>query len=225
MRKIIAIALIGLVSPFLSAKALLSEETAAPGTMSLESVMDRVEARYAGPGFSVRFLQTSTLKAMEISDTATGSIFVKRPGMMRWEYETPMTQVIVADSKDLWIYRPEDNQVMHGAAPAFFGGGKGAGFLSDITRIRKDFDVSLDKPDAAGNPRIKLVPKNKTYDVATLNLTLSGATFEITNLVTLNTFGDETRFELIDYQFNQTFFPTLFQFVVPEGAEVLTLDQ
>jgi outer membrane lipoprotein-sorting protein len=43
--------------------------------------------------------------------------------------------------------------------------------------------------------------------------------------VTLNTYGDETRFELIDYQFNQTFFPTLFQFVVPEGAEVLTLDQ
>ncbi|MFH0726874.1 MAG: outer membrane lipoprotein carrier protein LolA [Pseudomonadota bacterium] len=225
MKKIIIIALIGLVVSFLTVEALLSEETVTSGTMSLEAVMDRVEARYAGPGFSVRFLQTSTLKAMEITDTATGSIFVKRPGMMRWEYETPTTQVIVADSKDLWIYRPEDNQVMHGAAPAFFGGGKGAGFLSDITRIRKDFDVSLDKPDSAGNPRVKLIPKNKTFDVATIYLTLAGATFEITTLVTLNTFGDETRFELIDYQFNQTFFPSLFQFVVPEGAQVLTLDQ
>jgi outer membrane lipoprotein carrier protein len=225
MRKILTIVLVGLVLPLLDGGALFPEETATPATMPLEAVMDRVEARYAGPGFSVRFLQTSTLKAMEITDTATGSIFVKRPGMMRWEYETPTAQVIVADSKDLWIYRPEDNQVMHGAAPAFFGGGKGAGFLSDITRIRKDFDVSLEKPDTAGNPRIKLIPKNKTFDVATIYLTLSGTTFEIANLVTLNTYGDETRFELIDYQFNQTFFPALFQFVVPEGAEVLKLDQ
>jgi outer membrane lipoprotein carrier protein len=225
MEKAIKIVWMGLVLSLLGAGALYSEETAAPSAMSLEAIMNRVEARYAGPGFSVRFLQTSTLKAMEITDTATGSIFVKRPGMMRWEYETPTTQVIVADSKDLWIYRPEDNQVMHGAAPAFFGGGKGAGFLSDITRIRKDFDVSLEKSDSAGNPRIKLIPKNKTFDVATIYLTLSATAFEISNLVTLNTYGDETRFELIDYQFNQTFFPTLFQFVVPQGAEVLTLDQ
>lgn len=225
MKKAIAMGLIGLMMSLLGGKVLYCAETAAPGTMPLESLMNRVEARYAGPGFSARFLQTSTLKAMEITDTATGSIFVKRPGMMRWEYETPSTQVIVADSKDLWIYRPEDNQVMHGEAPAFFGGGKGAGFLSDITRIRKDFDVSLEQADAAGNPRIKLIPKNKTFDVATILLTLSATTFEITGLVTHNTYGDETRFELIDYQFNQTFFPTLFQFVVPEGAEVLTMDQ
>lgn len=204
---------------------LFSQETTSSNTASIDSILSRVEERYAGAGFSVRFLQTSTLKAMQISDTASGSIFVKRPGMMRWEYESPSPQLIIADGKDLWIYRPEDKQVMHGAAPEFFSGGKGANFLSDITRIRKDFDVSLESPDSEGNPRVRMIPKKKTQDVAAIQLTLSGKTYEIFNLVTLNAFGDQTRFELADYKFNENFSPGLFQFVPPQGTEVLKLEQ
>ena len=32
---------------------------------------------------------------MDITDTASGKAFFKRPGMMRWEYEEPDRQVIV----------------------------------------------------------------------------------------------------------------------------------
>ena len=49
------------------------------------------------------------------------------------------TSVVGSDSKKLWIFRPEDNQVLVGEAPAFFGEGKGASFLSDMKSIRKIF--------------------------------------------------------------------------------------
>ena len=45
----------------------------------LGKILDGVEKRYAGPGFSAKFFQESMLKAMQISDTAEGSLTVKRP--------------------------------------------------------------------------------------------------------------------------------------------------
>ncbi|MEJ2661987.1 MAG: outer membrane lipoprotein carrier protein LolA [Desulfobacteraceae bacterium] len=55
-------------------------------TAALSKILDGLEKRYAGPGFSAKFFQESMLKAMQISDTAEGSLTVKRPGKMRWEY-------------------------------------------------------------------------------------------------------------------------------------------
>jgi outer membrane lipoprotein carrier protein len=193
--------------------------------LSLDEILNRVEARYSGAGFSVQFAQTSTLKAMNISDSATGRILIKQPGLMRWEYETPNVQLIIANPTDIWIYRPEDNQVMHGEAPEFFKGGNGAGFLSNMSRLRQDFTASLEDADARTGYRIKLIPKKKTYDVAAIHLTVSPKDFEITALSTRNPYGDDTRFELSHYAFNQKFSPGLFKFTVPEGAEVLSLDQ
>ena len=199
-----------------------SDTVASP---SLNDILDRVEKRYSGPGFSVYFFQISTLKAMNVTDYASGRIFVKKPGMMRWEYKTPNPQLIVANSKDIWIYRPEDNQVSHGAAPEFFKGGNGAGFLSDMTRIRKDFNAILEHSDKTDEFRIKLIPKTAAYEVTAIYLTVSAATDEIKILTTLNAYGDETRFELSLYSYDPVPELSLFQFTIPEGAEVLTMDQ
>lgn len=221
--------IIGIIFLIGSATAIGAEPQGAPsaqsGATNVDDILDRVIARYEGPGFRVRFVQTSTLKAMNITDSAAGQIFIKRPGMMRWEYDTPSAQTIVSDGTDLWIYRPEDNQVMHGAAPAFFSGGKGAGFLSDMNRIRQDFDATLARPESPDVYAVKLTPKKTTYDVSAIHLMVSIHTDEVVALITRNAYGDETRFELIDYRFDQVLAPSLFQFAIPEGAEVLTLDQ
>ena len=95
----------------------------------VNTILNQVESRYSGAGFSADFVQKSTIKAMEITDTATGTLTVKRPNKMRWEYLSPDPQLIISNGTDLWVYRPEDKQVMLGKSPKFFGGGKGAGFL------------------------------------------------------------------------------------------------
>jgi outer membrane lipoprotein carrier protein len=202
-----------------------AEPAHAVKALSLNEILNRVEARYSGPGFSVQFAQTSTLKAMNISDSATGRILVKRPGLMRWEYEAPNVQLIIANPTDIWIYRPEDHQVMHGASPDFFKGGNGAGFLSNMTLLRQDFNASLESADPGTSYRIKLIPKKKTYNVAEIYLTVSAKDFEITALSTLNPYGDDTRFDLSHYAFDQKFSAGLFKFKIPEGTEVLSLDK
>ena len=193
--------------------------------LSLDQILDRIEERYAPAGFSARFTQTSTLKAMDITDTASGTITVKRPGKMRWAYETPEPQLIVTDSRMLWIYRPDDNQVMVGAAPEFFGGGKGAGFLSDMKQMREDFDIAMAPPENDGRFRLKLIPRRPGLGIAEIYVAVSKQTFDVEQVLTVNAYGDETRITLTDIAFEETMADSDFVFAIPKDAEILQLDQ
>jgi outer membrane lipoprotein carrier protein len=196
-----------------------------PRTLSLDDILKRMESRYSSPGFSARFFQTSTLKAMDITETASGTMMVKRPGMMRWVYEKPDKQVIVTDGKQLWIHRPADNQVTVGSAPSFFGDGKGASFLSNIQSVRKTFNVTLEKMNASQEYVLKLVPIDKSYDLSSVLLVVSNDTFNIVEVVTYNSYEDETRIELNNIQIEQNIDDAQFKFAIPQGAEVVKMDK
>lgn len=196
-----------------------------PSGLSLDEVLKRLESRYSAPGFSARFFQTSTLKAMDITETASGTMLVKRPGMMYWVYEKPDKQVIVTDGKNLWIYRPADNQVTVGSSPSFFGDGKGASFLSNIQSLRKTFHVTLEKMNASQEYVLKLVPMDKSYDLSSVLLVVSGDTSDIVEVVTYNSYEDETRIELSNIQMEQNLDDSQFKFEIPQGAEVVKMDR
>ena len=193
-------------------------------TPTVEAILKRVEARYAGEGFSANFFQTSVVAAMDITETASGFLQIKRPGKMRWSYEKPKKQLIVTDGKTIWIYKPDDNQVSIGAFPEIFGNGKGAGFLADIQQIRKSFDVSLKEVNASGEYVLKLVPLSKEIDLTHILLHIDPQTSDIVEIRTLNSYKDETRIELTGIQLDQRFEDVLFQFEVPKGAEIIRLD-
>ena len=194
-------------------------------TAALSKILDGLEKRYAGPGFSAKFFQESLLKAMQISDTAEGSLTVKRPGKMRWEYTIPDPQTVVSDGRTMWVYRPEDNQVMVGKAPTFFSGGKGAGFLSDIRQVRKSFAIEVLKAENEAYYRLRLTPKKASPDLADVILSVKKNDFQVDQVITHNAYGDETQITLSDYQFNINPKETLFTFTPPEGADVVKVDQ
>ncbi|MCK7504218.1 MAG: outer membrane lipoprotein carrier protein LolA [Desulfobacterales bacterium] len=131
---------------------------AAENLPPLDYILKEVEKRYTGSQFSADFLQESTIKSMEITDFASGRLYVRYPGMMRWEYEKPERQVIITDGKKLWIYRPQDNQVMVGGAPVFFRDGKGASFLSDIRLVRKKFNIQLARAEGEYLYELRMKP-------------------------------------------------------------------
>jgi len=196
-----------------------------PSSLTLDKVIAGVEERYKGADFSARFYQVSTLKAVEITDTAEGRIYVKYPGMMRWEYETPEKQIILTDGTSLWLYRPGENQVMMGKAPSFFGEGKGASFLSDIKRVRQYFNAALGKKDKNENYVLKLLPKKEMAGVSEIYLTVDRNRFEVIQIITYNIYKDETRIELSRLRFEEKLDDALFRFNVPDGVDVLQLDE
>ena len=210
----------------------LSEEATAGGNaatglpdMAVDDILKKVEAIYTASEFSADFIQVSTIKAMDISDSASGKLFVKYPGKMRWEYQKPEQQVIVSNGIQLWMYRPDDQQVMVGDAATFFGEGKGAGFLSDIQLLRKDFDITLEEIRFGNYYNLKLIPRKKNWDLARIHLLVSKETFYIFQVYTYNAYDDATRIEFLNLQFDTRFDDGLFTFTIPEGVDVLKLDE
>jgi len=202
-----------------------SRAMAAGPNLSLARILDGIENRYTNSAFSAKFLQESTIKAMEITDFASGKVYVRHPGMMRWEYDEPDKQVIITDGFKLWIYRPDDNQVMTGSAPEFFRDGKGASFLSDIKLIRQKFNISLSDSGSDFFHELKLKPIEKTLDISDIHLSVSKNTFNIVRVVTYNFYGDETRIEFLNTEFNVQLDDSLFSFKIPEGVDVLRIDE
>jgi outer membrane lipoprotein carrier protein len=198
---------------------------AAEPDLTLEQILDRVEKHYTNKSFTAEFAQESTLKAMDITDFATGKIFVRYPGMMRWEYEKPDKQIIVTDGHKLWIYRPADNQVTTGSAPAFFGDGKGASFLSDIKLIRRKFKISLENSKDEFFYELKLQPLEKTLDVTDIRLSVTKSSFTVVRIITYNSYGDENRIDLLNHQFDVKLDDSLFSFEIPPGADVLQMEE
>lgn len=201
-----------------------SEETA-QASMSIDEILERVEKIYTASNFSASFIQASTIKAMDITDSASGKLYVQYPGKMRWEYLKPESQLIVTDGIQLWMYRPEDNQVMIGEASTFFSEGKGAGFLSDIRLLRKDFEVTLEDIRFGDYYNLKLVPLEKNWDIAYVHLLVSRTTFHIAQVFTYNAYEDVTRIELVAPRFNETFDEDFFTFEIPKGVDILRLDE
>jgi len=193
--------------------------------VTLDQILNGIERRYDGKGFTAAFFQESILKAMQITDTAEGHLTVKRPGKMRWEYTIPEAQSIITDGRSMWIYRPTDNQVMVGKAPEYFGGGKGAGFLSDIRQLRKSFTILMQASENKDYYRLKLVPVKATSELADIIISATRSTFQIDQVVTHNAYGDETRIVLSDYRFDIEPSDELFNFAIPSGADVVKMDK
>ena len=193
--------------------------------LSLDEVLKKVEKHYSVSGFTANFSQTSSIKAMEITDSASGRAFFKRSGKMRWEYETPDRQIIITDGKTLWVFRPEDNQVMIGKAPSFFEGGKGFSFLSDMKVIREKFSMTLEKETDDGFFVLKLLPREKALDIMEIHLWISRNTFDVVKILTYNSYGDETRIVFNNIQLKQDLDDSLFSFEISKGMEVLNLDE
>jgi outer membrane lipoprotein carrier protein len=191
----------------------------------LDYVLKEVEKRYTGVQFAADFLQESTVKTMEITDFGNGRLYVRYPGMMRWEYEKPERQVIITDGRKLWIYRPQDNLVMVGHAPAFFSDGKGASFLSDISLVRKKFKIALAPAEGEYLYELKLTPIERTLNVSEIRLYVTPRSYNIARIVTLNDYGDDTRIDILNPQFAVHLEPSLFSFDIPPGADVQKIDE
>jgi len=202
-----------------------------PEYPGIAQVLEGLQERYAGSRFCASFRQESTLKAMQITDEASGSVCFKHPDKMRWQYTEPEEQLVVSDGRTFWIYRPLDHQVMVGETAAYFGDGKGASFLSDMGLLESRFTVGWAKTGTLADHNreavhvLELVPKNGLGGISVLYLVVSRKTLEVVETVSYNPFGDETRIRFSDFTYDPPLDDAFFSFRVPEGVDIIRMDE
>ncbi|WP_020590175.1 LolA family protein [Desulfobacter curvatus] len=185
-------------------------------------IVSGIEAKYANKSFSADFEQASRLTALDVTEIAKGRAWFSHPGKMKWAYESSDNHEIITNGKELWIYRPEENQVMIGDAAPFFQSGSGGAFLADIRKIREEFTV---EPGKSGDnfAQLVLTPKKETPELAKIRITVDLPGYEIPVVETENIYGDTTKFIFTNIKFS-TFDEQIFEFTPPPGTETIEID-
>ncbi|SLM28498.1 exported hypothetical protein [Desulfamplus magnetovallimortis] len=188
-----------------------------------EAIVSAIEKLYSRSNFSCAYHQRSTLKALGISEDAWGRAFFSHPGKMRWEYKEPEIHKIISDGRNLWIYRPEEKQVLQGDAAVFFRGGAGGAFLSDISSVREDYTLFVSENNLDTTAiYLTMVPKNETPDIASIKIRVIKDSYIIQKVTTTNAYGDTTEITFSEIEFGELD-DSLFHFTVPEGVDVIPM--
>ena len=77
---------------------------------NVRAIAQKVDERYN----RLRTLQaefTETYRGAGIDRTESGTLWLKKPGKMRWEYRSPSEKLFVSDGHEAWFYVPGDRQV------------------------------------------------------------------------------------------------------------------
>lgn len=148
-----------------------------------------------------------------------GTLYLKRPGRFRWEYRSPMEQVIVADGSRVWLHDVELDQVSHQSQDSALGGTP-AQLLASDDPIERHFRImSWD----AGDQRewVELQPKGKEGQVARIRIGFVGA--ELDTLLMEDSFGQITRFSFAETRRNPGLGDDLFRLDRSAGGDLLEI--
>jgi outer membrane lipoprotein carrier protein len=122
--------------------------------------------------YSADFFQESKITSLNRLQRATGRVEVafdyRREQTVpdvkfRWQYEQPTTQEIVSDGESLWVYLPENNQVILSNIEMINRARQNdpMTFLTGLGNLSRDFQISWATPntDVDGNYVLELRPR------------------------------------------------------------------
>src|SRR6516165_7938885 len=91
--------------------ALVLAAPAAPVPDQAADLARKVQAYYeATRDLEAKFQQTYTYSGFGRRQVSSGTLKVKKPGMMRWDYEQPSRKTVAVKGSRLVQYEPEENQ-------------------------------------------------------------------------------------------------------------------
>ena len=75
-----------------------------------------------------------------------GTLLIKKPGKMRWEYTAPEHKLFVSDGIQMYSYVPQDKQVIVSKIPTADEATTPTLFLAGKGNLTRDFTASLVEP-------------------------------------------------------------------------------
>ena len=202
--------------------ALAIPALAAPTLDEAVSALEQAQRKVTD--LKATFRQTAVNKALNQTIEARGTLYLKKPGRLRWEYQTPTPQEIVSDGTRLWIYTPELKQVNVSAAPAALVGPAGS-FLQGLGQVREHFDPRFLNPaqpvDAEGLVVLDLAPKRPQPLLARLIVSVDPRTWLVRQAIVHDELGNTVTVRFGDTVVNSGLSDSLFVFVPPPGVAVV----
>ena len=206
-----------------TAGALIADAAApAPDFGSVSQLADRVDHRYNA-------LKTLEARFVEIyaegnqNRAESGTLYLSKPGRMRWQYEQPQRKLFLVDGHHVWLYVAGDRQAQRSDLKNSDDLKTPLRFLLGHTHLKKELGgLSYGglNPMHAGDTVIRGVPTRMTdqYREVILEVTPS---FLIDRIVIRGVDGSQTDIRLSAIQPNAPIAESLFHFTPPPGVTVV----
>ncbi len=193
-------------------------------------------ASQAVAGLQKRYTAVNTVKAdfqqvyraPGVEQIESGVFWMKKPGLMRWEYRDPEPKLFIADGHNTYLYQPEDRQVMVSSFSASEMHSTPLQFLLGQGNIAANFDVSLEtetKPKMQGSIMLHLRPRTPEPDYSHLVLELDAKTCDVKRIIIHEPTGNTSEFLLTNLETNVKVKDSQFRFQIPKGVEVIRLEE
>ena len=218
---------------FASLNLLIATVLFAAGAVSIAREAPDVHATAEAVGEFYNHLQTLQADFTEIyrgngmDRTESGTLWLKKPGKMRWEYRSPKQKLFLSDGKDAWFYVPGDRQARRTPMKKLDDLRSPLGFLLGKTKLEKELQGLSFAPDvaplAAGNLVLRGVPKGVGDRMNQVLLEVT-PDHRLARIVLEEADGGVTEYRFSDQKENVVIADQHFRFSPPAGTEVIDAD-
>lgn len=191
--------------------------------IDVHALAGRVDQRYD----HIRTLEakfTETYKGAGMSRTESGTLRLKKPGRMRWDYDEPRPKLFLTDGSAAWFYVPGEQQARRTPVKQLEDLRSPLRYLLGKTKLEKELDglsAAADvKPLNAGDVVLRGVPKGMRERVAQTLLEVTPNGF-ISRIVVEELDGSVTEFRFLQQRENVEIPDQQFHFMPPPGVEVV----
>lgn len=198
-------------------KWLLSVLLLAFSTAHSEPVADELQVKLNNiRSMTANFNQVVKAKKREVS-RSEGTMALARPGRFRWQTKSPMAQLVIADSKKLWVYDVDLEQVTVKKQEKGLGG-TAALFLSGYDNtVTRDFNVTV--TNQGQNKRYDLHAKSPKENFQQVKLLFNQDM--LIGIEMDDQLGQHTVVKLTNIKSNPKLAERVFQFKPPKGVDVV----
>jgi outer membrane lipoprotein carrier protein len=209
--------------PALALLFILSLAAAAAPPPDAKAIADAVDRRYNGLR-SLRAEFTEIYRGAGLERTESGTLWLKRPGKMRWEYRQPREKLFIADGKDAWFYVPGERQARKAPLKKVDDLRSPLRYLLGKTKLAKEFDALTLGADVApltrANVMLRGAPRGMADRVTSVLLEITPES-RIARLLIEEVDGSTTEFRFADTAENVVVSDAQFRLSLPPDVEVV----
>jgi outer membrane lipoprotein carrier protein len=168
------------------------------------------------------FTQTAYSKALNQYQKAEGTVYIKKPGMMRWDYAPPEEQLFVINDETFWWYTPHTKQVIKKRTETAFDSPLPLAFLNGMGELAQNFNIQFATGEhPPGGYALELVPKKPQVNLKKMVLLVDEEQFYIRQVVMYDFYDNVTTLDFSQHKINTPIADELFEFEVPLGVQVV----
>lgn len=196
-----------------------------PARPPAAQVASSVQTRYDRiRDFSADFVHSYAGGVLKRTVTESGSVQVKKPGKMKWEYRTPEKKLFVSDGRQMYLHEVRANQVTVFPVPAEDQAATAVLFLAGKGSLTRDFTVSYGEGGGPDTYALRLQPRTPERDYDWLLIVVDRQSFQIRSLSAADNQGGRSTFQFTNFRENVGIGDQTFNFKIPRGADVIRAD-